>query len=96
MQAGRGCTVGRSRQSRGRRLRDEGTRLVGRFGIVLEQEVMNPHLARGMYRRAGFETVDATERWRPTVRRSSAGPGEQTSLPSAAGDGVRAGAESGL
>jgi len=64
----------------GRRLREEGTRLADRLGVVLELEAMNPHLAEGTYRHVGFEIVaeDEQER-RPTMRREPRGNREPTS-----------------
>jgi hypothetical protein len=62
----------------GLRLRQEGTRLADRFGVVLELEAMNPNLAHGVYRQAGFEIVPGHEqRQRPSMRRvprTPAGP----------------------
>ncbi len=76
-------------RGRGRRLRDEGTRLADRFGVVLEHEVINPCLARGIYCRAGFEIVPGSEeRWRPTVRRTPAEPSGSTRPPLATGPGA--------
>jgi GNAT superfamily N-acetyltransferase len=77
-------------RGRGRRLRDEGIRLADRFGVVLEQEAINSHLARRIYRRAGFEIVAGSEeRRRPTMRRAPSELSESTRPPLATGDGAR-------
>lgn len=73
----------------GLRLRDEGTRLADRFGAVLELEAMNPHLARGPYRRSGFEIVEGHgEHRRPTMRRVPRPPAEPST---ATGEAAHAG-----
>lgn len=54
----------------GLRLRTEGTRLADRYGAVLELDAMNPDLAYGPYRRAGFEIIPGQQEYRrPTMRR---------------------------
>jgi hypothetical protein len=68
----------------GLRLRQEGPRLADRFGAVLELVAMNPQLAHGPYRRAGFEIVPGQEdHRRPTMRRV---PRPLAGPPAAAGD----------
>lgn len=73
----------------GLRLRQDGPRLADRFGAVLELVAMNPQLAYGLYRRAGFEIVPGQEEHRcPTMRRD---PRPPAGPPPATGDAAHAG-----
>jgi hypothetical protein len=74
------------------RLRQEGTLLADRFGAVLELKAMNPNLAHGLYRRAGFEIVPGQEEHRrPTMRRVPRYPTVSARPPAAMGDAARGG-----
>lgn len=76
----------------GLRLRQEGTRLADRFDAVLELEAMNPTLAHGPYREAGFEIVPGHEEHRrPTMRRVPRPPTVSARPPAATDDAARAG-----
>lgn len=63
----------------GRRLRQEGTELADRLGVVLELEAMNLQLAEGTYRHVGFEIVaEGEQERRLTMRRAPRSNNEPT------------------